>query len=175
MMKVVFSILILLFLGAGGVVAQDVAYNFDKGTDFSKFQTYEWVSINSPGQAEDVNIRQIRLDIDQELATKGLLKTDSDKADLYVVCQAAVGGASHWVAYGGWNIGPHWGGTSMSLSDTIRPGEANLDVYDPAKKTLIWRGIVSNAVDMKASEDKREKNLQKAIEKLLSNYPPKIK
>ena len=34
---------VTLLLAAGSSLAQDVRYNFDKSTDFSKFKTYKWV------------------------------------------------------------------------------------------------------------------------------------
>jgi hypothetical protein len=39
--------LTLLALGVSQAAAQDVTYNFDQDTDFSKFKTYKWVSIKN--------------------------------------------------------------------------------------------------------------------------------
>jgi hypothetical protein len=48
-------------------------------------------------------------------------------------------------------------------------------MYDPAKKQLVWRGSVSKTLDIKKDPDKNYKNLEKAVSKLLRNYPPKSK
>jgi hypothetical protein len=48
-------------------------------------------------------------------------------------------------------------------------------MYDPAAKQLVWRGTASKTIDPKAKPEKRQKNLQKAVAKLLKNYPPKQK
>ena len=45
----------------------------------------------------------------------------------------------------------------------------------PRTKTLVWRGTASKTLDQKAKPDKQEKNLKKAVAKLLKNYPPKQK
>jgi hypothetical protein len=45
-------------------------------------------------------------------------------------------------------------------------------MYDAAKKQLVWEGLVSKAIDPKAKPDKQQKNLEKAVAKLLKNYPP---
>jgi hypothetical protein len=37
---------------------------------------------------------------------------------------------------------------------------------------LVWRGVASKALDPKASPEKRQKNLDKAVAKLMKNYPP---
>ena len=55
---------------------------------------------------------------------------------------------------------------------SIPIGQIDLDMYDPAKKQLVWRGVASKTLDTKAKPEKREKNLRKAAEKLLKNYPP---
>jgi hypothetical protein len=55
---------------------------------------------------------------------------------------------------------------------TIHVGAIDLDMYDAAKKQLVWEGLVSKAIDPKAKPDKQQKNLEKAVEKLLKNYPP---
>lgn len=43
------------------------------------------------------------------------------------------------------------------------------------KKQLVWRGVVSNAIDANAKPDKKQKHMDKAIEKLLKEYPPQKK
>ena len=63
---------VALLLAAGSSFAQDVRYNFDKNTDFSKFKTYKWVPIKDAAKASDLVDKQIKAAIDAELATKGL-------------------------------------------------------------------------------------------------------
>ena len=48
-------------------------------------------------------------------------------------------------------------------------------MYDAKDKDLVWRGVVSKTLDPKAKPDKQEKNLTKAVAKLLKNYPPAVK
>jgi hypothetical protein len=177
MKKLLLFVLVLVLLGATRSAAQDVTYNFDQGTDFSKFKSYKWVSIKNAQQVDDITARQLTLAIDQELAKKGLLKTDSDNADLYVGYQTAIGSETQWNAYNtGWGYGPRWGGgMATATSEKIYIGQLDLDMYDRADKRLVWRGKVSKSIDPNAKPDKRQKNIQKAIEKLLKNYPPQTK
>ena len=51
---------------------QNVRYNFDKETDFSKFKTYKWVVIKGATPVDDLMDKQIKAAIDDQLATKGL-------------------------------------------------------------------------------------------------------
>ena len=47
-----------------------------------------------------------------------------------------------------------------------------IDLYDPTRKQLIWRGDATRTIDLKKDPDKNYKNLQKAMTKLFKNYPP---
>ena len=51
----------------------------------------------------------------------------------------------------------------------------DLDMYDIHGEKLVWRGTVSKTIDPKAKPDKQQKNLKKAMAKLLKNYPPTAK
>ena len=64
---------------------------------------------------------------------------------------------------------------TTGTTSTIYTGQLVLDMYSPAGHDLIWRGIVSKTIDPKAKPEKQEKNLNKAIAKLLKEYPPKEK
>jgi hypothetical protein len=62
--------------------AQDVTYNFMPGTDFSKYHTYKWVAIEGASHPNQIMDQEIKQAVDSQLASKGLTKTDGDKADL---------------------------------------------------------------------------------------------
>jgi hypothetical protein len=56
---------------------------------------------------------------------------------------------------------------------TISTVTVVLDMYDPASKQLVWTGRVSKTLDPSANQGKKQKNLDKAMQKLLKNFPPK--
>src|SRR4029077_2362734 len=158
----------LLLLTAGTLIAQDVRYNFMPGTDFSKYSTYKWVNIGGahPNQIVDAEIKQ---SVDTQLASKGLTKTDSDKADLYVGYQIAVDKEKQWNAWGtGRGFG---GGMGSATQSTINVGSLVLDMYNPPNKQLVWTGTATKAIDPSSNQEKNEKNLNNAMKKLLKSYP----
>ncbi len=181
-----FSVLLLLFV-AGSAAAQDVRYNFDKNADFTKFKTYKWVPIKDASQVSDITAKMIVNTIDAELAKKGLSKVETDNADLYIGYQAAIGQEKQFSSYStdwgygaGWYRGGWYGGaggmsTTTGQTSTIYVGQLALDMYEVPKKDLVWRGLVSKTIDQKSNPDKQQKNLTKAVEKLLKNYPPPVK
>ena len=184
MKRIVFLALAGLSLLAAGASAQDVRYNFDKNTDFSRFKTYKWVTVKDTGKVNDLVDKQIKDGIDAQLAAKGLTKTDDEKADLFVAYQAAIGQEKQFSSYSsGWGYGSGWGGgwygpggmnssTTYGQTDTIYVGQLGVDMYDSANHDLVWRGVASKTIDEKAKPEKQEKNLTKALKKLFKNYPP---
>ena len=174
MKRIAFLVALVLGFAVGHAAAQEVTYNFDRDTDFSKFITFKWVDIKSEQQVDYLTTEQIIVVIDAELAKKGLLKTDSDYADLYIGYQTALSRQTAWMAYhDGWGYGPGWGGGLATMAESsIHAGELDLDMYAATEKKLVWRGAVSNAVDLNLNLEGSEKKIQNFVEKLLKNYPP---
>jgi len=187
MKKALFITMVGLLLAAAAALGQDVRYNFDKNADFSKFKTYKWVTIKDAAKVNDLTDKQIIAAVDAELATKGLTKTSDDSANLYIGYQAGIGQekqftsfSSDWGYGGGWYRGGWYGGmggmsTTTGQTSTIYVGQLALDMYDSANHDLVWRGLASKTISPKAKPEKQEKNLAKAVRKLLKNYPPPSK
>jgi len=152
--------------------AQDVKSNYMPGTDFSKYHTYKWINIEGGAHPNQIVDAQIKQAVDTQLASKGLTKTDNDKSDLYVGYQIAVDQEKQWNAYG-MGGGLRWGGMGTATSSTINVGTLVLDMYDPASKQLVWTGNATKTIDPSSNQEKNQKNLNKAMAKLLKNYPPK--
>ncbi|MBV9341626.1 MAG: DUF4136 domain-containing protein [Acidobacteria bacterium] len=168
-----FLLLQALVVLVAGAYGQDVHYNFDRGTNFASFKTYQWVGV--PGRVQNQFIdRDIKRSVDEQLAQKGLTRVERD-ADLYVGYQAAVDlekGVDLWSkGFGGFE-GPR-DRTVQGRTSTMAVGTLLVNLYDPAKKQLIWRGDASNTIDLKKDPDKNYKTLQKAMAKLFKNYPPR--
>ena len=167
------AVLVAAFLASVAAKGQDVKYNFMPGTDFSKYHTYKWVAIEGASHPNQIMDQEIKQAVDSQLASKGLTKTDSDKADLYVGYQIAVDQERQWNAWGtGRGFG---GGMGSATSSTISIGTLVLDMYDPGTKQLVWTGNATKTIDPSSNQEKNMKNLNKAMEKLLKNYPPKQK
>jgi Domain of unknown function (DUF4136) len=164
-------LLLFVLLGYGFAAAQDVSYDYDQTADFSKFKTYKWAAVEGAMYPNEIADKNIRAALDAELAKKGLTKTETNP-DLLVGYQVAVDkekqidtwGSGHW----------YWGGGGMQSTtvSTINVGTLVLDMYDPAKKDLVWRGTATKTLNPKNSPEKKQKNLEKAMAKMMKNYPP---
>ena len=73
----------------------------------------------------------------------------------------------------GWG-GYRFGGSRMGRArvEEILTGTLAVDIVDAHTRTIVWRGVASKEVDGKASPEKRERNINRAAEKIFSNYPP---
>jgi len=153
--------------------AQDVKYNFDRSTNFSKYHTYKWVEIGHGAAPNQLVDSQIKAAIDMQLAAKGLTKSDTNP-DILVGYQISVDKEKQWDAYGdgGFRIG---GGFGTVTSSTLNVGTLALDFYDPATKMLVWRGTATKTIDPSGNPNKNQERLQKAMAKLLKNFPPPLK
>ena len=165
--------LVLALVACPPTPAQEVTTNSMPGTDFSKYHAYKWVTIEGATQPNQILDAQIKASIDSQLAAKGLTKTDADNADLYIGYQASIDQEKQWNAYG-MGGGPRWGGgMATATSSTISIGTLVLDMYDPSTKKLVWTGRATKTLDPGNSQEKKQKNLDKAMQKLLKNFPPK--
>ena len=56
--------------------------------------------------------------------------------------------------------------------EEIVVGTLAIDMMDAQTKNIVWRGMATKELDAKASPEKKEKNINKAAEKIFKNYPP---
>jgi hypothetical protein len=161
----------LMALSSTTAFAQEVTYDFDKSADFSKLQSYVWV--RGTPVTDEFNHKRIVAAIDQQLAAKGLGKVDGKaNADAYLAYHAAFSrnleiNGSGW---GGYRFGPARSGSARV--EEIVVGTLVVDIIDAKTGTILWRGIASKELDVNASPEKRDKNINRAAEKLFKKYPP---
>jgi Domain of unknown function (DUF4136) len=159
---------VVMFVIGGSMVAQDVKYNFMPGTNFSKYHTYKWITLQEnvhPSQIVDQEIKQA---IDAQLSAKGFTKTTDDKADLYLGYQCSVDQERQWNGYGGFRFG----GMASATSSTIQNGTLVVDFYDPTGKQLVWSGQAAKTLNPSGNQQKNMQRLNQAMAKLLKNFPP---
>ena len=161
-----------MMLGISSVAAQDVRTNYQPGVDFSKFHSYKWVTVPNAKYPNQIVDGQIKSAIDSQLQAKGLTKTGDEKADLYVSYQTAVNQQTQWNTYGmggGWRMGR----MATAQPSTIKTGTLVVDMYDPANKQLVWTGRATKTLNPSKNQEKNQKQIDKAMTKLLKDYPPK--
>jgi hypothetical protein len=154
--------------------AQSISYDYAKGTNFSRFKSYAWV--RGTNLQDELNHQRIVSAVDAQLAAKGLSKVESSGSpDMLVAYHASFDRDVQIQAFssdfGGWRFGNRSG---TARSEQIITGTLVVDLVDAKSESMLWRGVASKEIDTKASPEKRDKNMNKAAEKLFKNYPPKV-
>jgi hypothetical protein len=161
----------IVLLTCGSALAQDVKYNYAMGANFSKYKTYKWVDIPNQNHPDQLTDQQIKTAIETTLGSKGFTKATGDTADMLIAYQIAVNQEKQWNAYGGMG-GLRFGGMGTATSSTINIGTLVFDVFDTAAKQQLWTGQATKTMSPSDNPEKNQKNMQKAVNKLLKNFPP---
>jgi hypothetical protein len=161
--------------------AQKTTYDFDKTAPFASYKTYS-IKEGTPTKQELID-KRILAAIESQLAAKGFTKNDASP-DVYVVWHIAfdeqkdISSYSTGPMYGGygWGWGGGWGTTTTDVRvREILIGTLAIDMIDANKKQMAWRGLGTKEIDTNAKPEKRDNNINKAVEKIFKNYPPKVK
>ena len=159
--------------------SQDVNYDFVPETDFSKFKTYKWQRAEKTRYPEPVADQILMRTIDEQLAAKGLIKSNDSSADLFVVYQLAITEDVEWSTFSSdiqWQTGanslPGFQGATTNSADMIRKGWLLVDLYDTEGKKLVWRASAIKTLGKSSNPKKMERNARKAMTKVFANYPP---
>jgi hypothetical protein len=161
--------------------AQKTTYDFDKTAPFAQFKTYS-MQDGTPTKNALVDKRIVAA-IETQLAAKGFVRNDA-APDVIVVFHVAldeekdISSFSSGPMYGGYGYG--WGGGWGTTTTDVRVrniiiGTLAVDMIDARKKQVAWRGLGTKEINPNAKPEKREENINKAVEKIFKNYPPKVK
>jgi hypothetical protein len=149
-MGTVFSLVLVM-----GGCATAIKYTFDLKASFAEQKSYAWAPSMSPNQVGLLESRagrllesNVQVLADQLLAQKGFNKV-TDKPDLEMM----IGFVSN-----------HYGD-----DDHYQIQELTLSIYGADKKELVWRGSAFGTIDIDAASD----DLKRAVQGILSNFPPK--
>lgn len=157
----------MLCLGLAAL-AQDVQFDYDRSANFAGYKTYQWVDAPSGQASNQLMDQNIKRAVDSQLMLKGLRPVQSG-GDLRVAYQVAIDQEKQFDAFG---TGPRWIGMQRVNTSTIEVGKLVVNLIDPATNQLVWRGSASKTLDIKKDPEKNFANLQKAVAKMLKNYPP---
>lgn len=154
-----------------------VTHDFEKGTDFSKYKSYNYYRDIETGLSELDNKRLFFV-LNNQLQSQGLIR--SETPDFYINIhsqefqeeQRSTVGVG--VGGGGENVG---GGVSVG----IPIGQGNLsrrivfEFVDENGIGLFWQAVSESSYNPKATPEKRELYLKTLVEKVFKKYPPKLK
>jgi Domain of unknown function (DUF4136) len=135
----------------------------DPAADFSRYKTFQIRKSRLQTENEALLDREIAA----RLEAKGLKPVDHDP-DLEVVPRPIRGPQEPEgeVGYGWWT-----GGASAQATGGVPVGTLVVDLVDPAKNQLVWRGEASGTVPPTGGL-KRDK-VRIALDRMFADFPPK--
>lgn len=186
-MKNCVLVVLLVFLG-GACSTLTVNTDFNPAYDFTGLKTYAWVENGKVPSADtrlnnDLIIDRVRSSVETNLARRGFVKTNDPSADFQVSWHGAISkklqveSIDHF--YSPYGYGPLYRdsfrhGSSMRTS-TVREYEVGtliIDILDPVKHKLIWRGSGSDRLSGETNPDQATRKINEAVTAILKDFPP---
>lgn len=153
--------------------AQQIKTDYDRNANFSQYKTFSFEKIQT---RNPLWVDRIASAISAALTAKGLTQVSSGGDISIVAIEMTKDEQTLNTFYdnygGGW--GWRWGGgfgEATTETDTYRVGTLVVDLFDTKSKKLVWRGSESDALSNQSS--KNIKNLDKGVEKLFKEFPPR--
>jgi Domain of unknown function (DUF4136) len=177
MSKCIMVLAALMCVAVTRTAAQGGNTEFAHGANFAQYKTYKWVHIKSAEELDELTAEQLIGTLGFALEKKGLTKSKSESADLYIGYQITGAKDAHLNEYGVGSSYDSAAGTASANGvppgTVVHTGELTLLMFDAGSKWLVWRSRVANAIDANAKPDKKQRHLDSTVDKLLKDYPPK--
>ena len=183
---------LLVVAAVAGLAAASVKVNteYDRSAVFGALHSYRWLptppyihhvapEARESRYSEDTLDPQIRAAVDKALASRGLaIATEPADPDCFLVYYAAFGINMNDSVLGeyygyltGWGS-PFLGATPTTSLRVIEEGTLVVDVVTRDKKTAIWRGKATGAIDRSRTSEQRLRTIDEAVRKMFARFPP---
>jgi len=184
-------VLVLTLLGACASTFK-ATHDHDSSIDFSKYQTFAWISKNPMKVGQTAVVPNPLLEprimsaLEMALVAKGYKwvgdaasadfvlsftvgSREEIKVDTYPSMSAGYGGAypSHW----------RWGGAYYGYSSTetsvrqYTKGMLAVDIFDVEDRRPVWHGVASKTIS-ESDRENRDETIKAAVDAILAGFPP---
>jgi hypothetical protein len=169
-MKIVRAASWLIFLLCALAVtsrAQSVQSDFDRSYDFSKLKTFNFAmqGFDDPLAQDSLNDGRIRAALESNLMSNGFGMEELERPDFAVAYYVTAKNKFSVRDYGG----PRFFGRRDVSVDEYTEGTLTVELYDATTRRLVWRGRASGTVEMKGTDKKINKAVEKLVKQLLKD------
>jgi hypothetical protein len=158
-------------LVATSALAQKITTESAPKASFASYKTFMW--IKEPKVGDPLLKQRIIDDVTAQLRAKGWQPL-SQGADVAVAAHVATRTEQTLnTFYDGFGGGWRWGGGFGSATTTVNTYEEGtlvVDLFDAKTQEAVWRGTATQ--DVSSNPEKQSKNIDKAVQKLFSKFPP---
>lgn len=172
-MQRVFCFLILLLVAGCGSVR--VAYDYERGQDWSAYRTYDFYPDLQSGLSE-LDERRLLDAVDQVLKERGYRQSEDPDMLINIYGEAYRQAPGNTVGLGvggtGGNVG---GGISLGipLNGSSLQRQLTFDLIDAARQVLVWQAVSTDGYRETADPSQREARFLNIAEKVFSGFPPR--
>ena len=174
-------VLIMLVAAAASCSPLTVSYDYDKDANFSGYKTYGYSedSNNLDTAANPFFKERVMRAVDREMTERGYQKSDDPDllVDLHVKReekQNATASTDYPIGYWPWRYGYATGFTTTRINyNEYVEGTLFINIVDAEKEKIIWQGRGTKTLDHNLTPEKREKNVNEAVDLIFEKYPAK--
>ena len=171
-MKTIQFLPALLLFVFGSSCSVQVANDYDKKADFTKYKTYAFYKTGiDKVEISDLDKKRILRSIEEAMAAKGLTKSETPEllVNFFTKSTEQVNVNNGWgYGYGmGWSPWM-WGGGATVYTNTEET--LFIDLIDASKKDLVWQG--EGVGILTKNSGKKDERIKEFVTKILDQYPP---
>lgn len=171
-MRYIITILAVLLLISCTTVR--VNYDYDKGTDYSNYSTYNYYPDMETGLSQ-LDTRRLLEAIDSTMQVKGMLLAEEPDFLINITSSSIRAPRNNSVGVGVGGTGRNVGG---GISIGLPIGQPDLeriiqfDLVDSQNDVLFWQAVSESTFKENLSPEARESKLRQVVDKVFSKYPP---
>lgn len=162
----------ILAMGLASCSGLKVVQDHDSSINFDQYQTYNFTPAADSIPINQMNKRRLFNAISAKMNESGIRWTADP--DLYVHVHLLMkGGTKTNVSYGQgqtYDLGSGFSTTYIDYSE-FSEGSLFFDIIDSKRKQLVWSGKATG--DIKDSNTLGEKDINKIVQKVFKNFPPR--
>jgi hypothetical protein len=174
MKRTLFCLLVLIALGDWSCSSVSISVDYDRDTDFARYNTFRWVPqqqrVPEKMVAEHSFFeKRLKDAVEAELRDAGYKRARMGEPDFLIAYHIGARDKVDVTRYG-YRYGPHgrWVGHRVEVR-RYKQGTLILDFVDAGSKQLIWRGTALGALrDITAGADE----IRGVVSKVLAGFPP---
>lgn len=166
-----------------------VASDYDRGTDFSQYESYAFYKTGiDRAEISDLDKKRILRAISNEMDQRGFEKSmspdllvsiftkEKERVDIYNNNFGpgwGWGWGWGWNAWGPWGPWGAWGwGNNGTNVSTRTEGTLYIDLIDTKTNELVWQGKGVGTLSPNQSIEKKEERIREFVSQILEQYPP---
>jgi hypothetical protein len=168
-----------LVASAAACASPKVGYDYDRGTNFSGYHTYEWMASKQESTGDtrlDSSLvdARIRTAIGAHLRSKGYTAPIGGSPDFYVAYHVGVKDMMKESSTQNY-IGDRAHGTYTTIRDVspYKEGTLLIDIVDAASKQLVWQASALAEVEPGMTPEERDERIGGIVYAMLAHFPPK--